>query len=108
VVEKNETTAGGEINKTYYRIRKGDTLGAIARRNRTTVAQLQSMNGMRSTRLSIGENIVVKQEVTPVPEVKVEAADMEEKYQRVEVTTNSENIITEYLNKRAEKNRNIL
>ncbi|MFA6862535.1 MAG: LysM peptidoglycan-binding domain-containing protein [Dysgonamonadaceae bacterium] len=108
VVEKNETTAGGEIKKTYYRIRKGDTLGAIARRNRTTVAQLQSMNGMRSTRLSIGENIVVKQEVIPVPEVKVEAAEMEEKYQKVEATISSENIITEYLTKKAEKNRNIL
>ncbi|MDD2551729.1 MAG: transglycosylase SLT domain-containing protein, partial [Dysgonamonadaceae bacterium] len=105
VVEKNETTAGGEIKKTYYRIRKGDTLGAIARRNRTTVAQLQSMNGMRSTRLSIGENIVVKQEVIPVPEVKVEAAEMEEKYQKVEATISSENIITEYLTKKAEKNR---
>ncbi|MDD3727273.1 MAG: transglycosylase SLT domain-containing protein [Dysgonamonadaceae bacterium] len=108
VVEKNETTAGGEIKKTYYRIRKGDTLGAIARRNQTTVAQLQSMNGMRSTRLSIGKNIVVKQEVIPAPEIKVETADAEEKYKKVEATISSENIITEYLTKKAEKNRNIL
>lgn len=108
VVEKNETIDGGEIKKTYYRIRKGDTLGAIARRNQTTVAQLQSMNGMRSTRLSIGKNIVVKQEVIPAPEIKVETADAEEKYKKVEATISSENIITEYLNKRAGKNRESL
>lgn len=109
VVEKNEDVAGGEIKKTYYRIRKGDTLGAIARRNRTTVAQLQSMNGMRSTTLPIGKSIVVKQEViSAAPEVKKVDADAEEKYQKVEITTSSENIITEYLNKRAERDWNIL
>mgnify|MGYP003308147906 FL=1 len=33
----------------YYRVRKGDTLGAIARRNGTTVAKLCRLNGLKKT-----------------------------------------------------------
>ncbi|MGV8962244.1 MAG: transglycosylase SLT domain-containing protein [Candidatus Saccharimonadaceae bacterium] len=61
-----ETTASNNYQKTYYRIKKGDTLGAIASRNRTTVARLQQMNSMRSTRLSVGKRIVIKQTSKPV------------------------------------------
>lgn len=42
------------------KVRKGDTLGAIARRNHTTVAKLQRLNGMRSTRLMPGQRLRVK------------------------------------------------
>lgn len=109
VVENSEIAADDEIKKTYYRIKKGDTLAAIARQNRTTVAQLQSMNGMSSTKLSIGKSIVVKQEVTPAaPDEKEVDVHAEEKYKKVEVTTNSKNILTEYLNKRAERDWDIL
>ena len=104
VVEKSENVAGGEIKKTYYRIKKGDTLGGIASKNGTTIAKLQIMNGMRSTRIPIGKNIVVKQRVIPTPEVKSEIADSEEKYKRVESESSSESIITEYLNKKANNN----
>ena len=42
------------------RIRKGDTLGAIARRNHTTVDKIKRLNGMRSTRIKPGQRIRVK------------------------------------------------
>ncbi len=55
---------------TYYRVKKGDTLGAIARRNNVGVSQLQSWNGLRSTRIGIGDRLIVKREELPVEENK--------------------------------------
>lgn len=40
-------SSGGGGGATYYKVRKGDTLGAIARRNGTTVANLCRLNGLR-------------------------------------------------------------
>lgn len=109
-VEVVETsTDDGEVKNTYYRIRRGDTLGAIARRNGTTVAQLQRMNDMRSTKLAIGKSIVVEQTIIPKKEEKIEiVAKNEEKYKPIESTINSENIITEYLNKRSRENKRMI
>ncbi|MGI6571926.1 MAG: LysM peptidoglycan-binding domain-containing protein [Fermentimonas sp.] len=53
---------------TYYRVKKGDTLGDIARRNNVLVSQLLSWNGLRSTRIGIGDRLIVKQEELPVEE----------------------------------------
>ena len=51
------STAGGK----YYRIRSGDTLGAIAARNRTTVSKLCQLNGIRPTTiLQIGRNLRIR------------------------------------------------
>lgn len=38
----------GQARKELYRVRAGDTLGAIARREGVSVAELRSMNGIRS------------------------------------------------------------
>ena len=112
VVKEEETaqisttqTSNGEVQNTYYRIKKGDTLGAIASRNNTTVAQLQKMNGMRSTKLSIGGNLIVKQIVEPKLEETFETANNKEEYQRADSTSTSksENIVTEYLTKKSEQ-----
>lgn len=46
--------------KGIYVVRKGDTLGAIAHKNKTTVAKLKKLNGLRSDRLSIGQKIKVR------------------------------------------------
>lgn len=59
---------------TYYRVKKGDTLGDIARRNNVLVSQLQSWNKLRSTRIGIGDRLIVKQEELPVEEEKAESA----------------------------------
>ncbi|MFT5778641.1 MAG: LysM repeat protein [Crocinitomicaceae bacterium] len=57
-IKKAPTSTGS--NK-YYRIRSGDTLGAIASRNRTTVSRLCKLNGIRPTTvLQIGRNLRVR------------------------------------------------
>lgn len=83
--EYGGTVTSGNVVNTFYRVKKGDTLGAIARRNRITVGQLQRMNGMRSTKLSIGKNLIVKQVAKPI-ETKEELAssgDLKNTYYRI-------------------------
>ncbi len=41
-------------------VRKGDTLGAIARRNGTTVAKLRRLNGIRGNNIRAGQKLRVK------------------------------------------------
>ena len=45
-----------------YRIARGDTLGGIAQRFRTSVRQLQRWNGLTSTRIRAGRYLIVKAE----------------------------------------------
>ena len=53
------STASGA--RKYYKIRSGDTLGAIAQRNRTTVSKLCRLNGIRPTTvLRIGRNLRIR------------------------------------------------
>lgn len=53
------STASGA--KKYYRIRSGDTLGAVAQRNHTTVSRLCKLNGIRPTTvLQIGRNLRIR------------------------------------------------
>lgn len=51
----------GDGEAAYHRVRKGDTLGAIARKYHTSVERLCRLNGMRSTKtLRIGQRIRYK------------------------------------------------
>lgn len=54
--KQSSRTSGGKT----VTVRPGDTLSAIAKRNRTTVAKLRRLNGMRSDRLKPGQRIRVK------------------------------------------------
>ena len=62
-------TTSGNTSNIYYRVRSGDTLSKIASRNGTTVAQIRSWNNLKSTKLSIGKNLIVKKK--PVVEPKI-------------------------------------
>lgn len=42
-----------------YKVKSGDTLGAIAKRYGTSVAAIQSANGMKFTRLKIGQRLSI-------------------------------------------------
>lgn len=42
-----------------HRVVRGDTLGAIARRYRTGVSTIQSLNGLTSTRIRVGQSLVI-------------------------------------------------
>lgn len=109
--EEPMLASSGKLKNTYYRVRSGDTLGALARSNRTTVAQLQRMNGMKSSSLAIGRSIVVRQEKVKAEAVKnIDTAQNEDKYPKIESTSisSSESIITDYINKHnQQKNDNL-
>ena len=49
----------------YYIVQSGDYLGKIAAQNHCTVSQLQQWNGLTSTRLSIGQKLVIYTDGTP-------------------------------------------
>lgn len=49
---KSKTTGG-----TRYTVKKGDTLGAIAARNRTSVKALKSANGLKSDLIRVGQTL---------------------------------------------------
>ena len=94
--------SSGKLKNTYYRVKRGDTLGALARRNKTTVTQLQRMNGLNSTKLAVGKSLIVKQERIEVESENTEKIiDVRKKYPKIKSSslTSSESIITEYIDK---------
>ena len=45
----------------YYRVKSGDTLGAIASRHRVSTKQLMSWNGLKNAnRLSVGQRLIIR------------------------------------------------
>lgn len=52
---------------TTYQVVRGDTLYAIARKFGMTVADLQSLNGLKNANLSVGQTLKVRVEQTSVP-----------------------------------------
>lgn len=58
----NVGSGGGHAT---YRVKKGDTLGAIAMRNRVSIAQIRRWNGMKSDRLNIGQTLKVSDYIAP-------------------------------------------
>ncbi|MCR5180114.1 MAG: transglycosylase SLT domain-containing protein [Bacteroidaceae bacterium] len=59
---KTTTTSSSTRSRrgTYTTVRRGDTLGAIARRNRTTVARLRRLNGIRGNNIIAGQKLRVR------------------------------------------------
>jgi hypothetical protein len=56
-------TAGGDVSlasSVHYRIRAGDNLWTIAERNNTTVEKLKKLNGLRSSRLKVGQQLTLR------------------------------------------------
>ncbi|MCB2068945.1 MAG: LysM peptidoglycan-binding domain-containing protein, partial [Ottowia sp.] len=43
----------------YYRVRRGDSLGAIARQFDTSVAQLQRANGISGSLIRVGQKLMI-------------------------------------------------
>jgi len=50
---------GAQLVKKYHKVRKGENLGVIAKKYHCTVSDLKNWNKLRSTRLSIGQNLAV-------------------------------------------------
>jgi len=53
------TSGTNNQSRKVYVVKKGDTLGKIANKNRVTVAQIQRWNNMRGTKLSVGQRLVL-------------------------------------------------
>lgn len=45
--------------KVTYKVKNGDTLGAIALRHKVTVKKIQGWNNIRGTKLKIGQNLII-------------------------------------------------
>lgn len=50
----------GANHNGFYEVKKGDTLYSIARLFRTNIESLMEKNGLKSTNIYIGENLIVK------------------------------------------------
>lgn len=48
------------LQKGYYKVKKGDTLYSIARRNNTTVATIKKLNNLKSNNLQLGQQLLIK------------------------------------------------
>ena len=55
--ERAQASAGRAV---YYTVKRGDTLGGIARRHRTTVTKIKSLSGLRNNNIRIGQRLRVK------------------------------------------------
>lgn len=60
MAQKTSIAGGYMVNgKMYYKIKQGDTLGAIAKKFHVTVSQLQKWNGLKGTNIYTGKNLRV-------------------------------------------------
>ena len=58
--EEEEAAPAPEPEKEYYTVRRGDTLGAIAKRHGVSVRQIQRLNGLSGSRIRGGQRLRVK------------------------------------------------
>jgi membrane-bound lytic murein transglycosylase D len=65
-VVTNDPDGKTQTVNQYYRVKQGDTLGEIAQKNGVRVSQLQSWNGLKSSRIGVGDRLIVKRTVIPV------------------------------------------
>ncbi len=101
VAQQTANTSTETVTKTvneYYRVRSGDNLGKIAQRNRVTVAQLRSWNGLKSDNISVGKNLVVRKKTVEVEQPKLVQQTAETAAQPREGSS----IITNYLKEQLE------
>ena len=62
-VQQNNRRNNGRRNNggaVYAKVKRGDTLSAIARRNGTTVAKLKRLNGLRGNTIHVGQSLRVR------------------------------------------------
>jgi membrane-bound lytic murein transglycosylase D len=58
LVVSAEAAASGEV--TIYNVRRGDTLGRIAKQHGVTVSQLKTWNDLRSTKIAVGQRLKIR------------------------------------------------
>ncbi len=58
--KKKNSGKASKSKAKYVKVRKGDNLGAIARRNGTTVAKIKKLNGLRNNNIRAGRSLRVR------------------------------------------------
>lgn len=103
LAQSNADNSTGETKTVsqYYRVRKGDTLGKIADKNGIRVSQLQAWNRLKSTKIGIGDQLIVGQKVVAVPKETV--ALNKEEPNRNQPSGGGSAIISAYLKDQMEK-----
>jgi membrane-bound lytic murein transglycosylase D len=69
-VSSEASTSAGSTDKVRYIVQKGDSLWRIAERFGTTTKAIQSANNLSSTRLSIGQTLLVPQDLSGAEGIK--------------------------------------
>lgn len=59
----SQVTSDSEVQYSYHKVASGETLATIAARYGTTVAEIQRINGLRSTKIYVGQRLKVKKGV---------------------------------------------
>jgi membrane-bound lytic murein transglycosylase D len=88
-----------EVNQ-YYRVKKGDTLGEIAKKNGVTVSKLKSWNGLSSSKIAIGEQLIVGKTIEEVSDPEVPSSATVTEYKKDEQSSDvpeGSNVVSEYL-----------
>ena len=52
-------SGGSDGQRVVYKVKSGDNLGSIARRYRTTVANIKRWNGLKSNNLRVGQRLYI-------------------------------------------------
>lgn len=59
-VDESKATRTSSKGSRTITVRSGDNLGAIARRNKTTVAKIKRLNGLKSNNIRVGQKLRVR------------------------------------------------
>jgi len=59
-MQQTETEMQQERQTLTHVVRRGDTLGALARRYRTNVREIQRLNNLRGTNIRVGQRLVIR------------------------------------------------
>ncbi len=58
-IKKIEETGGTDGQRIVHKVKSGETIGAIARRYRTTVANIKKWNGLKSNTIRVGQRLYI-------------------------------------------------
>lgn len=58
-IQHIKESGGGDGQRVVYKVKSGDNLGSIARRYRTTVANIKRWNGLKSNNLKVGQRLYI-------------------------------------------------
>lgn len=111
VVEPNGTSTASASSgeRATYRVKKGDNLGAIARKHGVSIDQIKRWNNLKSAKLAVGKRLVVGNPVVSAKPIKKEELAVNKKPEEKKTTTDTvstekaSEVLVESLQKEKEK-----